>query len=350
MRMNTSAIPEPQGNLLHALWQVEHKHFDGVRLGYSLRLRDDAVRLGQRPFMNFALHDFNGASWVQGLAGQCLPKLHIQNFGLLGPNGALPYHLTEHAYTRIHHFDDHTFTEFLDVFHHRVYSLFYRAWSQAQPQVAFTTLGAFNPFTRRLGQLVGARPGAPLDEPPPQASAQPNLPARGALVRHGLPDHFTRSSKTLEGLQALLHMGLGCAVRVHPFQGQWLTLRSPHRPWGQGLQRCMLGRRAWDCQSLIGIQVGPMPYAAYKAFWPGGAQRKRLHALARHYLALEYDATLHLLVDHNTIEQTPVGGLALGRNAWLGRVRKPSQACVSLGRVVAHFTSITPFKPGVVHE
>ncbi|HEX4916626.1 MAG TPA: type VI secretion system baseplate subunit TssG [Limnobacter sp.] len=324
------APPTPAGGLFHTLWQVEHAHPGRVRIGYSLRLRDDPVRLGQRPFMNFALHDFQGTTWVQASGGGHVPKLHIQNFGLLGPNGALPYHLTEHAYTRIHHHGDTTFSEFLDVFHHRAYALFYRAWAQAQPQVGYAAQVP-NPFTRRLGQLAGARPGAPLDEPWTHPLE--------ALARHGLPDHFSRTSKTQEGLEALLNHGLGCPAQVRPFQGQWLIMRPPKHAWGRSLGFCMLGRRAWDCQSLLHVELGPVPYTAYSSFWPGQVQRKRAHALVRHYLALEYDAKITVAVDHHTIPRLALGHLTLGRNVWLGRVRKASQARVSLGRVATHFSS-----------
>ncbi|HEX4880686.1 MAG TPA: type VI secretion system baseplate subunit TssG [Limnobacter sp.] len=320
----------PAGGLFHALWQVEDAHPGRVRIGYSLRLRDDPVRLGQRPFMNFALHDFHGTAWVQASHGEHLPKLHIQNFGLLGPNGALPYHLTEHAYTRIHHHGDTTFTEFLDVFHHRAYGLFYRAWAQAQPQVCYAAKTP-NPFTRRMGQLAGARPGAPLDEPLQQTDA--------SLERHGMPDHFSRSSKTQEGLEALLSHGLACPAQVHPFQGQWLSIHTKRPAWGRPLNRCMLGTRAWDCQSLLHVQLGPVPYNTYLSFWPGQAKRKRAQALLRHYLALEYDATITVAIHPDTVPRLALSQVALGRNAWLGRVQTASQACVSLGRVATHFSS-----------
>ena len=40
--------------------------------------------------------------------------------GLLGPQGALPLHLTNYAHYRQQHTNDTTLVRFLDVFHHRV--------------------------------------------------------------------------------------------------------------------------------------------------------------------------------------------------------------------------------------
>ena len=48
----------------------------------------------------------------------------------------MPTHLTEYVRDRARNAGDPTFARFLDVFHHRMASLFYRAWAVAQPVVS----------------------------------------------------------------------------------------------------------------------------------------------------------------------------------------------------------------------
>ncbi len=60
----------------------------------------------------------------------------IYSFGLFGPNGPLPTHLTEYVHERIVHHQDHSLAAFADIFHHRATLLFYRAWADAQPAVS----------------------------------------------------------------------------------------------------------------------------------------------------------------------------------------------------------------------
>ncbi len=60
------------------------------------------------------------------------PRISIYGFGLFGPNGPLPLHLTEYARERRRHHSDNTLSAFADLFHHRLILLFYRAWADAQ--------------------------------------------------------------------------------------------------------------------------------------------------------------------------------------------------------------------------
>lgn len=67
--------------------------------------------------------------------------MEVRFFGMLGPNGPLPLHLTEYARSRSIHAGDQTLVRFLDIFHHRFMALFYRAWAQAQPTVSLDRPG-----------------------------------------------------------------------------------------------------------------------------------------------------------------------------------------------------------------
>src|SRR5215210_2308786 len=102
------------------------------RWGKALRPLDERVRFGQDPDLSFAPASL--ASFEAGLEGRP-PRLQVRLFGLLGPNGPLPLHLTEYTRERLRNAGDPTLSRFLDIFHHRFLTLFYRAWAQAQPHV-----------------------------------------------------------------------------------------------------------------------------------------------------------------------------------------------------------------------
>ena len=55
----------------------------------------------------------------------------------LAPMAPLPLHLTEYARDRLRNHHDPTFTAFADMFHHRMISLFYRAWTTGEPAPSY---------------------------------------------------------------------------------------------------------------------------------------------------------------------------------------------------------------------
>ena len=109
-------------------WRLRHVQ-DMPRVGESISPRQDPVRFGQNPSLAFApatLESFSPAT--DGLPA----RLQVYFLGLFGPNGPLPFHLTEFAHERLHAHRDPSLTRFLDVFHHRMLSLFYRAWANSR--------------------------------------------------------------------------------------------------------------------------------------------------------------------------------------------------------------------------
>lgn len=134
----------------HALRCIESAHPQLPRLGEALRPSDEPVRLSQPAEMNFAPAPVHGISFRE----QGPPRLTQRIFGLLGPNGPLPLHMTELARERQQHHGDPGLQGFIDLLNHRFTLLFYRAWAQAQPSLSLDRPNDAQ-FARRLGALSG---------------------------------------------------------------------------------------------------------------------------------------------------------------------------------------------------
>src|SRR5262249_11758869 len=136
--------------LFAALRAVEQAHPNRPRLGESRKAADDPIRIQQPPHLHFAPADviaFGGDEGEQ-------PQLKQLGFGIFGPNGALPLHLTELAHAREHQFDDPALGDFINTFQHRFASLFYRAWANADPCTSYDRPGS-DFFRLYLGALIG---------------------------------------------------------------------------------------------------------------------------------------------------------------------------------------------------
>jgi type VI secretion system protein ImpH len=286
------------------------------RWGKALRPVDEPVRLGQDPDLSFAPAPL--ASFE--IDGSKPPRLQVRLFGLFGPNGPLPLHLTEFARERLRLAGDPTFSRFADIFHHRFLALFYRAWAQAQPHVN-RDRPREDRFTTYVGAFVGMAPSALRG-----GDALPDLAKFfhvGALIRQ------VRNS---EGLTDILEHYFRVPVEIEQFVGHWMQLSAGERTYlsqegatlGSG---AALGGRVWDRQHKFRIRLGPLTLDQYKSFLPGGAPLRKLVDWVRMYLCFEVDWDARLLLKQNEVPALRLGsGQQLGWTTWLGHRRMDNYA------------------------
>ncbi len=311
---------------LALLRRINARHPELPRLGSARRPSDEPLRLGQAPELSFAPAELHGvAPSQQGRP----PRLDVRFFGLFGPNGPLPLHLTEHARQRRQQGDE-SFARFADLFHHRLLLLFWRAWAQAQPTVSLDR--ADDPFGEQLGSLIGI--GAPSLRRRDAAPDAARLFAAGLLVRE---------ARNAEGLENLLSLQLGRPVRVECYAGQWLALgeRERSRLGGRARGRmaaasrlgqgAVLGRTVWDRQHHIRLELGPLDARAFAELLPDGGRLPELVALLRFYSGDEWGWHLSLQLEPEAAAPVRLGRHGrLGWSSWVGRPKR-QQARVRLG-------------------
>ena len=310
------------------LRRLECLHDEKPRWGRALRPVDEPVRLGQDPDLSFAPAPLSSFEVRDGRT----PRLQVRLFGLFGPNGPLPIHLTEYAHERLQHAGDATLSRFLDVFHHRFLALFYRAWAQAQPAVN-RDRPREDRFTAYVGAFLGMSPAAFRDR-----DALPDLAKFfhvGALIRQ---------VRNAEGLTQILRHFFRVPVQIEEFVGHWMSLGAGERTYlsaeGAALgSGAVLGSRVWDRQHKFRIHLGPLTLGQYESFLPGGAPLRKLVDWVRMYLCFELDWDVRLLLKHDEVPSLSLGaGQRLGWTTWLGRRRTDAPAddvCLDAEALVA---------------
>lgn len=293
------------------LRDIECAYPDKPRLGTAPRPQDESIRLGQEPSMAFAPAVFSALRPGKNGAP---PRLVQQFFGLFGPNGPLPLHLTEFARERMLHKRDGSFVRFADLLHHRSLMLFYRAWAQAQPTVSYDRPRQ-DAFSTYVGALIGM--GVPSLRNRDAASDHLRLYFSGSLAR---------PVRTAEGLRSLLAGYFHLPVRIIEFAGHWLRLPPDDLTrLGGGTAACQLGRgavaggRVWDRQHRIQVAFGPLKWKQFEALLPGGKALRQLVALMRHYLSQELEWDLRLSLAPEEVPPATLGGQTrLGWTSWVG--------------------------------
>lgn len=291
------------------LRRLECLYEGNPRWGQALRPVDEPIRLGQDPDLAFAPAPLASFEATDGE----LPRLQVRLFGLFGPNGPMPLHITEYVRERLRLAGDPTLSRFFDIFHHRFLALFYRAWAQAQPHVNRDRPDA-DRFTVYVGSFLGMASMASRDR-----DALPDLAKLfhvGALIRQ---------ARNTEGLTHILEHFFRVPVRIREFVGHWMLLQTRERTSltreGSALgSGAVLGSRVWDRQHKFRIRLGPLSFEQFQSFLPGGATLKQLVDWVRMYLCFELDWDVQLTLKGREVPQLRLGGGGrLGWTTWLGR-------------------------------
>jgi type VI secretion system protein ImpH len=309
-------LPEKY-EFFEAMRRLECAYPEHPRLGHSTRVADDPVRLAHAVSLAFPPRSID--RFEPGTAGKP-GRLYGLFLGLFGPHGPLPLHLTEHAVDRQRNAKDATFVAFADIFHHRMLSLFYRAWAEAQPTVQLD-----RPDEDRFRTWIGALIGM----------ATPHLDERDAL-----PDRYKRffagrlvpQARNAEGLKGFLEHYFGVPVQVLEFVAGWMSLpRDAHLRMGTGMaalgSNALLGAYVRGAQQRFRLRVGPLTQSEFNRFMPGGEALGQLVAATTLYVGKEKGWDVQLVLKKEEVPLTHLGQAGrMGFNTWIGRYPKRTDA------------------------
>jgi type VI secretion system protein ImpH len=296
-------------DFFQALRLLENAHPDKPRIGASLRPRDDAVRFGRDPSLGFepgAVAGFTPAT------GDAKARLAVNFFGLLGANGPLPLHLTEYARDRARNHGDHTLVAFMDVFHHRMVSLFYRARAAADPAISLDRPDS-DRFADYVGSLFGI--GAPGMRGRDEIGDFAKLHFAGLMANQRRP---------AAGLVTILRAYFRLPVEMEQFVGHWMKIpldgqtRIGMEDRGNRLgTSAVLGKKVWDCQHKFRLVIGPLDYDDYERMLPGGASMTRLVDWVKSYAGTVLDWDVRLVLKRPEVPPLKLGARRLGWTTYL---------------------------------
>ena len=318
--------PDSPGSLEGELREAaaEFGFFQAVRL-LRLWAREDGtegregfatepVRFTVNPLLTFPPGEINRIDWSTDP-----PEMEVNFFGLVGPQGVLPYEYSVHVTDRLHRRPpDRALKAFLDIFHHRAISLFYRAWEKYRFGVVLERQGE-HALLRHVLDLMGAGT-APLRRTCP-------LPERAMASCGGI---LAQQPRTAAGLETTVSDYFGVPCRVEEFVGDWLRVEEwdlcrigeddgPQVELGIG---SVLGDEFWDPHAKARLVLGPLDRSVYLCFLPGGAHHSTLREFLRFFTddTLSWEVQLILAPEPDRIFGVRLGGepdQMLGWSTWI---------------------------------
>jgi type VI secretion system protein ImpH len=288
---------------------------DAVRVGGEGPLSGERIRFRHDRSMRFHASDVVALELEEADRDTTRYLLTSGFLGLSGSMSPLPAYLAEEV---LHEDEEEPLRrEFLDLFHHRLLSLFFRAVVRYQPSTE---------HTRRLDDAWSTRALALLG-----VDAGPEhfgVLSRGDLLR--LAPLLVRRSRGPRELEAALRTVLGprlgeASLRVEECSGRWTEVDPEN--WTRLGSRCtvlgqdlLVGHRVYDRAGSFTVAVGPTTWAVLEQFRAGG----ELLALTREVVAwlvrdpLDWLIAVTLLPRETPGLQLSARGTSrLGQSSWL---------------------------------
>jgi type VI secretion system protein ImpH len=285
---------------------------DGAAVGGFAPPSKEVVRIRAHTALPFPASQIQRVDWPQGGT----PAVVINFMGLFGPSGLLPLYYTTLIGERMRQ-KDHALQDFLDIFHHRMASLFYRAWEKYRFSIAYErgtyVQGEPDRFSRHLMDLIG-------------------LGTQGLEKRLGVRDDsllyyaglLSLHTRPAAALQRILWDYFDVPVEIEQFAGAWHRLEESnqtHVGWDSGASEqlgggAIAGDEIWDQQSGARIKLGPLNIEQYLDFLPSGTAHEPLKAMANFIGRGEIDFQVQLILKKDDVPPCELGVGAPPRLGW----------------------------------
>ncbi|TWT41802.1 hypothetical protein RAS1_29250 [Phycisphaerae bacterium RAS1] len=309
-----------------ASWALKHpRDFEFFQLAHLIeRARPEMARLGEhgppadeplrmRPALSlgFPAADIDASEWREDQDAEGKLQLTLTFLGLYGSNSPLATHFTESLLDEQD--DDIRVREFVDLFHHRVYSLLFRVWKKYRYYITFNGYG-----TDAISQIVRGFLGAATKDTAEQLTVSPLR-----LFRYiGLITQRPRSAAGLAGL--LRDFFENIPFDVEQCVGRWLVIDDADMN-RMGGRNCSLGRdmllgeRVYDRAGKYRIKIGPVGLDHYIRFLPNGDELDALREVASYYCGDPLLFDVQVTLKGEEVPELPLGGVGqIGRLGWTG--------------------------------
>jgi type VI secretion system protein ImpH len=292
-------------------------------IGNTQNPSKEAIRFTALPALRFPISSISKIEHKIKQANLTPFKIETTFAGLVGANGLLPHHYTELIIKRLQ-VKDSALIDFLNLFNHRIISLFYKSWEKNHFYIGYERAHIKHtkqdPFSYALMCLIG--------------NGTDHLQNRSIIADETLlfyAGYFAKQIRSAASLKNLLMDYLQVTVDVQQFQPKLLIITPDSctaiahaqyavSHYNQLGINSVLGRRAWDAQHHFRLRIGPLSLQQFNKFLPNEIALITLVALTRRYIgiALTFDVQLILSAPEVPACQLSKGHtVRLGWNTWL---------------------------------
>lgn len=284
----------------------------GRNPGETVDIAHEQIRFRPHSGLVFPATDVRSVELLDGEPERA--RITATFMGLYGVDSPLPVYFYDSIATETE--ESRPLRDFLDIFNHRLYSLFYRSWKKYRFALHYSKPSTKEDLVVRALSLAGLGTKKAVDDA--------TMPATRLAAFSGF---LSTRARNADGLQHLVAEMLG-GVQASVLENipRWVAIAQRSRMGNTtesvtlGSTAC-LGERVFDMSGKFRVMLGPLTLQQYLLLLPGGTSANLLQFLVRLYVRdyLDYDVQLNLKTDEIPGHKLGDKASKLGLTTWLGR-------------------------------
>lgn len=277
------------------------------RVGKAQLPNNELIRFGQSPYLKFPETSISEIDTFS--LNHNIPIIYVYFFGLLGVNGPMPLEFTDYVFQRTHNNYDNSLRRFLDIIHHRMLSLFYRAWTLSEQAVNFD-----RKEDDLIGSIISSLSGN-IEDITPKTLPDYTLQSYGRF--------FSLNKKTADNLAEILSSFFNLPIKIiervessHDIPNKFKCLLGNKETSIIG-KNAQIGSKYYSNTQKFVIEIGPIDIELCRKMLPISDNFQKLINLINMYVdkPLEYDVKFVLKKGSNITCKLD-GRYSLGRGMW----------------------------------
>lgn len=280
-------------------------------VGHTLVPAEEPVRFSVKKGLSFPPSDISDLN----AGAQDEPtRMEVAFMGLTGPSGVLPHWYTDLIVERAAE-KDTTLGAFLDLFNHRLITLFYLAWKKHRFPENYET-GARDRLSRYLLSLSGLGTTG--------LTEMIGLPEESLSFYSGLLSRPVASGVAIEAAVAYF---VDAQARIEQFIERIVDL-DPSDQTQLGAANATLGDDAicgsqvWESQTKFRVHLGPVGKAKFVRLMPTGDLLVPIFSLVRCMVGIEYEFEIRIYLKKEDVPLCQLGSTGadapmLGWTTWV---------------------------------
>ncbi len=241
-------------------------------------------------------------------------SMEVAFLGVFGPSGVLPHWYTQLIMDRKKE-KNHSIAAFLDMFHHRLITLFYLAWKKHRFPENYQP-GAKDRLSRYLLSLSGLGT--------PGLVGAMGMPKESLGFYSGL---LSRPVASAVAIEAAVEYFTDAKAKVEQFIDRRVTLE-PEDQTQLGSANAKLGMDAicggqvWESQTKFRVHIGSVGYRKFMRLMPTGDLLVPIFSLVRYMVGIEFEFEIRIYLKKEDVPLCQLGGAGkdgpmLGWSTWI---------------------------------